>query len=303
MSPSIFWMIGGIFILVGVGLWAFQRYGPTPRPEPISPDELDQLRTERDLLPVSMGIKTAVDAIELIPPDDLGLVNVDEVVERIREEIETREDFVYDGIEFKGGHQVKMIFHMTDGGYMVPDFNVFQWVPGIFDSGVFEVGLPNAVSYQDFQDRIILLAHSGKNQTMTVIQNYLELSESGYREPVEIADMRLLDMMIGNAEIYISQGQNYQYSKVAAAVRVPPSDVEEVSLHIMDLVEYLGETYPESQFDRLDENALVLYFCGRALAGEDVNPRVGHWTQARFVLGLVPMEVVDETLSGGQSRD
>jgi hypothetical protein len=300
-------MIGGISILIGVGLWFVQRYGPTPRPEPIDPQDLRPLRVEQEQFS-PQSIASDIADFANVPLDEMEEEDALAMVNRVRKmifgtPIPVEESFVYDGIKFKGGHQVKMIFHMTDGGYMVPDFNVFQWVPGIFDSGVFEVGLPNAVAYEDYEERVILLVHSGKNQTMTVIQNYLELSESGYREPVEIADMRLLDMMIGNAEIYISQGQDYQYSKVAAAVRVPPSDVEEVSLHIMDLVDYLGETYPESQFDRLDENALVLYFCGRALAGEDVNPRVGHWTQARFVLGLVPMEVVDETLNSGQYRD
>jgi len=187
----------------------------------------------------------------------------------------------------------------------VPEFGVFEWTPTIFDTGIFDVGKDNALVYKDQDGRIIMLVHSGKDQTMSNIQNYLELSESGYREPVEIAQMRLLNMMMGMVEVYIAQPSHgdYQYSKVVAAVRVPPSDVEDVSLHVMDLVEHLGERYPDSQFDRLSDNALVLYFCGRALAGEDANPQLGYWTQARFVLGLEPMELMDEALDRGAYRD
>jgi len=291
LNPAIFWMVGGIIILIGVGLWAFQRYGPSPIPEPLDPDD-DPFTVETRQFPTPMAITGDWEGDPLDAPD------AEKMVALTHEALfptATPDPFFYDGLLFKGKRVTRMIFHLGNGGYVVPTFEVYQWIPGIFSTDIFDVGKGTAVAYSDDVGRIIVLVHSGRNQTMTPIQNYLELSESGYRENYKITDMRLKNLMLGGSEVYIAQGQDYQYSRIVAAVRVPPSDVEDVSLHIMDLVEHLGERYPESGFDQLGSDALVLYFCGRALAGEQTNPRLDHWTQARFVIGLVPLEVVLET--------
>jgi hypothetical protein len=268
LSPSIFWMIGGIFILIGVGLWAFQRYGPAPVPQPLDPED-DPFSVEARKFPTPKAL-TDESIIDPLEAED-----AEEMVALMREALfptATPDPFIYDGLTLKNATTTKMIFHLRNGGYGVPEFDVYQWIPGIFDTGIFDVGSGNVVSYEDQEGRIILLAHSGKNQTMTPIQNYLELSESGNRTIYQIADARISNLLIGIGEVYIAQGQDFQYSRIAAGVRVPPSDVEEVSLHIMDLVELLGERYPDSGFDKLGEDAIVLYFCGRALAGEKVRP-------------------------------
>jgi len=296
LNPSIFWMIGGIFILIGVGLWAFQRYGPTPIPEPLDPDQLIAFVGEQRQFPKATATLESTIANFDEPTHGTADDHAYDVAQALRRELYPEPDpFAYDGLLFKDQRITRMIFHLDNGGYVVPTFEIYRWTPGIFDTDIFDVGKGTAVAYTDDGGRLIVLVHSGLNQTMTVIQNYLELSESGYRENYEITDMRLKNLMLGGSEVYIAQGQDYQYSRIVAAVRVPPSDVEDVSLHIMDLVQHLGAMYPESGFAELGNDALVLYFCGRALAGEQTNPRLDHWTQARFVLGLVPLEVVLET--------
>ncbi len=57
----------------------------------------------------------------------------------------------------------------------------------------------------------------------------------------------------------------------------------------MDLVPYLAETYPDSGFDQMDPPGLVFYFCGQQLTGEMANPNYGKWTQARFIIGFMPV--------------
>jgi len=75
-----------------------------------------------------------------------------------------------------------------------------------------------------------------------------------------------------------------------AAVRVSAEGVEELSRHTMELVPYLAQTYPQSGFSDLSEDALLIYFCGRAALDERTDPDAGYWTQTRYVIALKPVE-------------
>ena len=100
-------------------------------------------------------------------------------------------------------------------------------------------------------------------------------------------EIRLNECLRGNQVSLEQQGQTYS-GEVAAAVRVPAVGVEELSKHTMDLVPYLAQIYPESGFADLDEDALLIYFCGRAALDELTDPNAGYWTQTRFVIAIEP---------------
>ena len=89
--------------------------------------------------------------------------------------------------------------------------------------------------------------------------------------------------------MYLYQENIISTNKVVAAVRVPPSEVDEVSRHSMDLVPYLAATYPDSGFDQMHPPGLVFFFCGEQLSGEMANPNYDKWTQARFIFGFMPL--------------
>lgn len=100
-------------------------------------------------------------------------------------------------------------------------------------------------------------------------------------------ETRLNECLRGSQVSLDQQGQTYS-GEVAAAVRVPAVGVEELSKHTMDLVPYLAQTYPESGFADLDEDTLLIYFCGRAALDELTDPNAGYWTQTRFVIAIEP---------------
>jgi len=315
MSPSPFWILGGVFMLVGVGLWWLQRHGPTRPPEPVDSNILDEFLLEQSMFPEGVEEHWMPDENVLAdpPPELLEEVSdetardVYDMVDSLRAAMDMDpwdDPYDYQDILLDEGKEVRMIFHFPDGGYSVPAFNAYGWEPGILESDKFKVGSDTGVGYVDYQNRLILWLHSGLGQTMTPIQNYIELDENGNRALYQMADERVSELMAGS-NVYLAQGDDYAFSKISAAVRVPASEVEALSEHVMDLIPYLALTYPDSGFDTImnSEETLILYFCGRALAGEKKNPRLGHWTQARFIIGLTPLEVVDEVQSSSQTGD
>jgi len=106
---------------------------------------------------------------------------------------------------------------------------------------------------------------------------------------LERIESRLNECLRGNQVSLEQRGQTFR-GEVAAAVRVPAVGVEELSNHTMDLVPYLAQTYPQSGFADLDEDALLIFFCGRAALDERTDPDAGYWTQTRYVIALEPVE-------------
>ena len=86
-----------------------------------------------------------------------------------------------------------------------------------------------------------------------------------FRDPGGV-DQHLKDCVI-NAEMYLHQENTVSANVVVAAVRVPPSEVDEVSQHSMDLVPYLADTYPDSGFDKMHPPGLVFFFLRGAALG------------------------------------
>jgi len=283
VTPAILFIAGGIIILAGVGLWVWQTFGPTPPPElePYAGDPIPAFNIENEQLPnVRFDSEPDVEPTATTTPKKVAWGMPDA-------------EFTTNGLTFKEGVESGMIFYVQDGRLTLPTVEIHQWEPGLVESDLFKPGEGTGIAYTEDFGNIVLWLHSGLGQTMSHLQRWIERSDQGYRVPWEKAVKKINTELIGS-EVFIDQrGLNkYGFFKVTAAVRVPPSGVLEVSKHVMDLVPYLAATYPGAGFEKIIEtdDALILYFCGMALAGETPIPQMDRWTQARFVVALEPIE-------------
>lgn len=198
----------------------------------------------------------------------------------------------YDGIDFHD-KEVEVLISMQcnqDTVYMSP-LRVVPYSPDVFTREKFLENMDFSIAWEHL-GFYGLWVHSGLaygigELAAYPLQIYLEKDARGFfRNPSEV-DEHIQDCVI-NAEMHLLQENTISVSKLVAAVRVPPSEVDEVSRHVMDLVPYLAETYPDSGFDKMSPPGLVFYFCGQQLTGEMANSNYGTWTQARFILGFLP---------------
>jgi len=205
----------------------------------------------------------------------------------------TPEWMTYDGIDFRD-KEMEVLITMKcnqDTVYFEP-FRVVPYSPDATQNREFYENMDFSIAWEHL-DFYMLWVHSGLayrigELTAYPLQIYIEKDARGFfRNPSEV-DQHLKDCVI-NAEMRLHQGNTISVNKVVAAVRVPPSEVDEVSRRASDLVPYLAETYPDSGFDQMEPPGLVFYFCGQQLTGEMANPNYNSWTQARFIIGFMPV--------------
>jgi len=200
-------------------------------------------------------------------------------------------------MEFSGlsllGSPVLMQFMPTcgDGEVVLPEFQVLPWRPDILTSGEFDLSMGTAVSWEHL-GYTGLWMHSGLDWlghplSAFALQEYLERHESGRLNTPEEFDLKAAECLIGS-KVMIQIGGEQVTGKVSAVARVPAEGVPEVSGHVMDLVPFLAETYPESGFAGLEEGSLVLYFCGRQLSTEAAEMTAGYYSQTRIIVGITP---------------
>jgi hypothetical protein len=205
----------------------------------------------------------------------------------------TPEWMVYDQIDFKD-QAIEVLINMACDGdqiYLEP-FSVVPYSPGLVESGIFYSSLDFSIAWEHL-GYYGLWIHSGQSPVFGdlpayPLQIYIENDARGFRHYPEDLYDHLQTCLIG-AEMHMRQGETLSISEVVAAVRVPPTGIDEVSRHPMDLVPYLAENYPDSGFDRMEPPGLVFYFCGRQLSGEAFNSDYDYWTQSRFILGFMPV--------------
>ncbi len=202
----------------------------------------------------------------------------------------------YDGINLRD-KEVEVLLNMKcnqDTVYFEP-FPVVPYSQEVLESGEFFENFDFSIAWEHL-GFYGLWVHSGLaygigELTAYPLQIYLEKDAQGFFRNPSAVNEYLQDCVM-NAEMHLRQGNAISVNKVVAAVRVPPSEVDEVSRHAMGLVPYLAETYPDSGFDQMYPPGLVFYFCGQQLTGEMANPNYDKWTQARFIIGFMP-ETVD----------
>ena len=176
---------------------------------------------------------------------------------------------------------------------LIPPIKIIPWYPTVFDDGEFGSGKNVAVAWEHLGYEGLWI-HSGwdfwsERSPATDLQYFLETDEVNEVQPLAWIESRLNECLRGNQVSLDQQGQTYA-GQVVAAIRVPAEGVEELSRHTMDLVPYLAQTYPQSGFSDLGEDALLIFFCGRAALDERTDPDAGYWTQTRYVIALEPAE-------------
>ncbi len=168
---------------------------------------------------------------------------------------------------------------------------IVAWYPGVFEDGKFGIGKDLAVAWEHMGYEGLWI-HSGwdfwlERSPATDLQYFIETNDLNEVQPLKSMQAKLNECLLGsNVEVY-SEG-SVRRGQVTAAVRIPSGQVQELSRHTMDLVPYLASAYPESGFAELDENALLIYFCGRAALDEITDPDADYWTQTRYVIAIVP---------------
>ncbi len=200
---------------------------------------------------------------------------------------------IYDGIDFRE-MKVDALFTLLcnkDVIYLEP-FEIAPYNSEIMQNDAFSSDMDFAVAWEHL-GYYGLWIHSGLSYNLGALPAYplqinIERDPRGvFRTPRKV-DQYLKDCVI-SAEMQIRQENSVSMNNIIAAVRVPPSEIDEVSQHTMDLVPYLAETYPDSGFEKMLSPGLILYFCGQKLGGEIPNPNYNDWTQARFIIGVMPV--------------
>lgn len=183
----------------------------------------------------------------------------------------------------------------------IPPIQIAAWHPEVFEKGEFGIGKNLAVAWEHLGYEGLWI-HSGwdfwqEQSPATALQYYLETDALNQVQNLKTIQSRLDDCLRGS-QVWVGQEQISLNGKVAAAVRVPPYAVEELSKHTMDLVPFLAQKYPGAGFEDISEEALLLFFCGRAALDEPTNADADYWTQARYVIALMP----EETIQGSTSN-
>jgi len=170
-----------------------------------------------------------------------------------------------------------------------PEFRVIPWVPDAIDKGEFDISKRTAVAWEHL-GYTGLWIHSGMDWlgnplAAAPLQNYLEKIDGRVKRTPQEFDKNAADCLIGS-KVSVQLGEKLLEGKVTAIVRIPASDVETVSTHVMDLVPYLAKTYPESGFDKLKAPELLLYFCGRLLTTETPDYSIPDYSRTRIIVAI-----------------
>lgn len=254
--------------------------------------------------PVLAGVSCFTAAVTSEPgqPEEMGKAPVSAMEELADEPaIEAREpESISEWMKFG---QLNLLhgevgFNFTtncDGGVgvSIPPVKIIPWHPTVFEDGEFGIGKKLAVAWEHMgYDG--LWVHSGwdfwfERSPATDLQYFLEVDELNEVQALERIEDRVNNCLRGSQVRLEQLGQAYS-GEVAAAVRVPARGVQELSKHTMDMVPYLARVYPQSGFADLSENALLIYFCGRAALDELTDPNAEYWTQTRYVIALEPVD-------------
>ena len=201
----------------------------------------------------------------------------------------------FSGLDLLNGEVGFRFESKCDGGVAVsiPPIQISAWHESVFEDNEFDIGKNIAVGWEHLGYDGLWI-HSGwdfwnERSPATDLQYFIETDALNEVQELKIIEMRLNDCLRGSF-VTLSEGDFAKSGKVVAAVRVPATAVDELSGKTMELVPWLAEKYPESGFDRLSKNALLINFCGRAALDERTDPKAGYWTQSRYILAIEPLD-------------
>jgi hypothetical protein len=279
--------IGAIFLLVA-------RHGRQRPQTCISDDILDSFQVTPNVLPTQASTPTTTptqdsptQSTEMTPTPVATSSPIPTLTP-------THEWMTYDGIDLRN-QLIEFLFTMACDQTQVNinPFLVRPYSPELLDSGEFDTNLTFGIAWEHL-GFYGLWVHSGQSDRfgdlpVYPLQMYLENNARGFlRSSAELSE-HLENCLIGS-EMILRQGDMTSVNKVVAAVRISPPQVDEVSRQPMNLVPYLAENYPDSGFDQMELPGLLLYSCGRHLKEESFYTHYNYWTQARYIIGFMPVD-------------
>lgn len=175
------------------------------------------------------------------------------------------------------------------GQIVLPEFKVIPWSEDVLTSGAFNVTKKTAVAWEHLGFTGYWI-HSGVDWlgnplAAFPLQDYLEKIDPWKVRTPEEFSQHASDCLVGS-QVNLAVGEDILRGKVTAVLRIPVTEIDVVSSHVMDLVPYLAKTYPESGFDKLKAPELLLYFCGRRLTYEMEDPTVEYYAQSRIIVAI-----------------
>lgn len=175
----------------------------------------------------------------------------------------------------------------------IPPIKISAWHESVFEDSEFDIGKNIAVGWEHLGYDGLWI-HSGwdfwnERSPATDLQYFIETDSLNEVQELKTIETRLSECL-RSSFVSLSEGDTVKKGVVAATVRVPATMVEELSGKTMDLVPWLAENYPESGFDRLSSDALLIYFCGRAALDERTDSKAGYWTQSRYIIAIEPLD-------------
>lgn len=200
---------------------------------------------------------------------------------------------IYDGVDLQA-NDVALTFEIACDGTVISlsPFSVMPWYDGIFDTGEFEANTDSVVAWEHLGYYGFWM-HAGLDffnypQTAYPLQFYFEEDANGRRPYADEFNETLQKCLI-NSQVVLETKDGKSINAVKAAVRVPADEIPALSTHVMDLVPYLGEIYPDSGFAELESPAIILYFCGQRLSGEIYDIGELFWAQSRIIIAFEPV--------------
>jgi hypothetical protein len=179
-----------------------------------------------------------------------------------------------------------------EGSVTIPPIQIKPWHENVFEDKEFDIGKNLAIGWEH-QGFDGLWIHSGwdfwnERSPATDLQYFIETDSQNEVQELKTIETVIKSCVIGS-KVSLNQNDLLKNGMVTAAVRIPATGVDDLSEHTMDLVPWLAENYPESSFDRIRTDALLIYFCGRAALDERTDPNVGYWNQSRYILAIEPI--------------
>jgi hypothetical protein len=175
------------------------------------------------------------------------------------------------------------------GEIELPEFRVIPWSEDVLTSGAFNVTKKTAVAWEHLGFTGYWI-HSGvdwlgKPLAAFPLQDYLEKIDPWKVRTAEEFNQHASNCLVGG-KVTLSIGEDILEGKVTAVVRIPVTEIDVVSSHVMDLVPNLAKTYPKSGFDKLKAPELLLYFCGKRLTYEMEDKAVPYYAQSRIIVAI-----------------
>lgn len=289
-------MLGILPTMIGIGaiILLMVSYGPQKPQTFFSDNIIDRIQVSPDILPTQASTPTST------PTQDSSTQSAEMTPTPLPTSSQTPtitptpEWMTYNSIDLRD-QVIEALFTMAcdQTQVYINPFLVRPYSPELLESGEFDTDLTFGIAWEHL-GYYGLWVHSGQSDQfgdlpIYPLQMYIENNAQGFlRSPAELNE-HLENCLIGS-EMILRQGDLTSVNKVVAAVRIPPPQVNEVSRQPMNLVPYLAENYPDSGFDQMGLPGLLLYSCGRHLNGEAVYMQFGYWSQARYIIGFMPVE-------------